>query len=151
MPTEVGVGVLVACYEFICRMVQITAESQLPTLSVCLRARGDLWVCFCLCLFLSLPQCSYLYPPEELSVNTHVIQLSHQSLPFCSSCFFVVRIHPSSTSVLLCVLLPLLAPSTDSPGAVQCPLVVLCSTFPTSPSGKLQYNGCRTYWAKMTC
>lgn len=42
MPTGVRVGSSVACYEFICRMAQITAESQPPTLSVCLRAKGDL-------------------------------------------------------------------------------------------------------------
>lgn len=112
MPPGVGVGGSVACYEFICRMAQITAESQPPTLSVCLRARGDLLVCFCFCLLLSLPQCSCLCSQVKLSVGTLLIQglffpihFLIQSLPFCSSSsssllllfFFLVLLHLCSS------------------------------------------------------
>lgn len=124
MPTGVGVGVSVACYEFICRMARITAESQTPTLSVCLRAKGDLGVCFCLCHYHNVP---IQHPDLLILLSLRVF------LPF-----------PFTFSLTLCTPLPLsrhrfslegIPPyvSIYSPSSVRCPLVVLCSTFPESP------------------
>lgn len=89
MPTGVRVGSSVACYEFICRMAQITAESQPPTLSVCLRAKGDLWVCFCLhfCYYDNTSISIHIYHVYQCPPNSRYL-LFPFTLNFCtfSSC-----------------------------------------------------------------
>lgn len=152
-----------ACYECICRMARITAQSQPPTLSICLRASGELRVCFCLCfchshhVSISIHKYIYLLLPLSFNVLFFFLILSPiQSLLFLFFCcyFFFYTfscIYPSSTFEYLSILLSLLVPSRDSQGLVQCPLVVLCPTFPTSSSGKLQYTACRKNSAPITC
>lgn len=112
-----------------------------------LRARRDLWGCFCLFFAITTMFLFNSYLLILLSLNVSIIPIQSLSFfLFISSLLllFFSCTYPSSTFFSTTLLL-LLAPSTDSSGLVQCPLVVLCSTFPTSPSGKLQYNACRTY------
>lgn len=73
MHTGLRVGSSVACYELFSSMARKAAESQPPTLCICLRANCDLWVCFYLCLLLSLPQCSCFYSQLYLSADTLLI------------------------------------------------------------------------------
>lgn len=134
MPTGVRVGSSVACYEFICRMAQITAESQPPTLSVCLRAKGDLWVCFCLhfCYYDNTSISIHIYRVYQCLLNSRYL-LFPFTLNFCafSSCrshlvllvlFFLYYPPPPHHPMLT-------SNSRDAFG-------YLCPTFPTSPTGK---------------
>jgi len=81
MPTGLGVGAE-ACYEFICCMARIAGESQPPTLSVCLRANGDLWVCICLYVFVITSM--FLSLLTIVSVCWHPSHSRSRLLPFTS-------------------------------------------------------------------
>lgn len=150
MPTGVRVGSSVACYEFICRMAQITAESQPPTLSVCLRAKGDLWVCFCLhfCYYDNTSISVHIYRVYQCPLNSRYL-LFPFTLNFCtsSSCrshlvllvlfFFCTILH---LHIILCLL-----------AILEMPLVICAPLFLHHPQEKLQYDPRRAYLAPITC
>lgn len=152
MPTGVRVGSSVACYEFICRMAQITAESQPPTLSVCLRAKGDLWVCFCLhlCYYDNTSISIHIYHVYQCPPNSRYL-LFPFTLNFCtfSSCrshlvllvlyFFLYYPPPPHHPMLT-------SNSRDGP-----PLVICAPLFLHHPQEKLQYDPRRAYSAPITC
>ena len=120
MPTGLGVGSTVACYEFICRMAQIAAESQPPTLSVCLRSQGDLWVCWFFCLSLSLPYCFFFCSQLYFSVGTPFIWDPFYAHSLSISAFFAL---PTPSPTLL------LFPPVFSPSSCVCTFETVSSLW----------------------
>lgn len=134
MPTNVVVGVLAACYEFIRCVAGIAAASRTPTFCVCPRARGGLRV-GAYCLFASSQQCS-------LSIHKYRYLLICSS--FLSSFTFCHQMFSSVVCVFPSFLQPYCPPSLTgavhrppSPGAMPAPAS-------TSLSGEEQFNACRT-------